>query len=116
MVQNTRNARYAADLKYPPAGSFPDWELPAMRQLSDMISAAWDFLPPGQKTNIQFYMPVWITNAMTQSLIVNALNSLGQQLTPNPTLIDPATDEGAALIGKFSPPQRLVSHIGLLKL
>jgi hypothetical protein len=92
IVQNTLGPRSAADRIHP--NNFPDWELPAMQKLSDMMWAMWEFyVPVAQRPGINFFM------SLSMGIIRRALDSVGLELTQQPIRFDPNSDGGLAMLG-----------------
>jgi hypothetical protein len=98
MVQNTLGPRSAADRIHP--NNFPDWELPEMQKLSDMMWAMWEFyVPAAQRPGINFFMSLGIDNVVSKGLIRRALDTVGMGLTQQPVRFDPNSDGGLAMLG-----------------
>jgi hypothetical protein len=102
LVQNTLGPRQAADKSYQPPGSLPDYELPPLQKLSDMMWMMWEYyVPADQRTYLNFIMSLSISNPESLSNIRRALDSQGQQLTTGPYMIDPTSEGGLALLGTY---------------
>jgi hypothetical protein len=100
MVQNTLGPRQAADQSHQPPGSLPDYELPPVQKLSDMMWMMWEhYVPADQWMNLNFFMSLAISNPESLSIIRRALDSQGQTLTTGPYMIDPTSEGGLALLG-----------------
>jgi hypothetical protein len=99
MVQNTLGPRQAADNVHP--NDFPDYELPPLQKLSDMMWAMWELhIPAEQRANLDFFMSLGIINPTSSSIIKRALDSEGQILTTAPYRFDPMSDGGLAILGE----------------
>lgn len=99
MVQNVLGTRSGAN-KYHP-NNFPDNELPGMQKLSDMLFAMWEFVPPADRGNINYFLSLAIENPVTLALIRRALDSEGQELSTSPYRMETSSEGGLALLGMF---------------
>jgi hypothetical protein len=99
LVQNTNGPRTSAQRNYP---TFPDYEIPTLEKLSDMMWAMWEYyVPENQRSGINFFLSLAIDNALSKTLIRRALDSQGVALSQTPTSFDPTSDGGLALLGTY---------------
>jgi hypothetical protein len=101
LVQNTLGPASAAAQIHGPG--FPDWELPALQKLSDMMWAMYEFYVKQEDWHkIDFFMSLAISNGASKALIRRALESEGQVLGMAPYKFEPGSEGFLAILGKVT--------------
>jgi hypothetical protein len=101
IVQNTLGPKAAAkDVHH---SDFPDWELPAMSKLSDMMWSMYEYYvrDPNDWKKIDFFMSLAISNPASNALMKRALDEAGQTLSTTPYKFEPGSDGFLAILGTY---------------